>query len=570
MFAGISCRQILGYDELTVHDPGVGDAGSSDGDSGPVGCTRRSDCALGQLCVAATSVGRCVDLPTQCTLYPSALATAPAADTTEPLIVAAFVPDLTTGPFLAMNQALERINVFKLPGTRQLGVLMCSSLNEPKRTFDTLVESLQIPAIVTGFDNNLLYEAVQQHAEKTFVLNVSAANLDLVAFGNQGYLLNMLGPVEALAPTYPLLVQHAYDSLRAKLADSDAGTDAGAARKPKVDVVYDDTAINNDLGKKVLQLLQGAPIDLDSICVRQQNSGLVEQCGSNAEQARDKLVADDPDVVVALISDLNFKTTVRGFDQKKQIDCGADNDACLPLWITGPTNALDVTDYVRALDAVDGGIVTSARHRFVGVQYAGPVDRAERDDWLAKMKNALGTSTPESLYASAENYYDALFYLAYGSAAAGLGIAKADAKTFSTGINALMPGAPLQAQQTLPASDIRGAFASIAAQRELAAQTSKDPVFDLFGASGHSYEISPYNRTWRSVGGVYCVRQDEGGHYPSYDVLRYGDTDGGVAGTFTLRTEGNGEAKFCQPRTNKFEPACGFASFETYCNESGN
>lgn len=567
--SAFSCRQLLGYDELSSREPehNEGDAGD---DGGTSGCTSRRDCALNQLCVDPGKNGSCVNVPRRCALYPQQLGTRiDPTETVDPVFVAAYVPDFDTGPFLSMARALAQINTTGLPSGRQLGVLMCTALDEPEATFDELVVNLKVPAIVSGLDNNLLFRALDKHPQQTFVLNVSAANPDLANYAYPNYLLNMLGPVTLLAPSYPLLVQEADLALRAR--------DAGAT--PRVALVYDDTAINYHLGTRVRELL-GSRVAA-SICVNQSNAGINVECKSDAAAARKLLETSDANVVIALVSDVNFNVLVDGandtlgYDRQKRAECGEEG-SCLPLWITGPTNALYATDYVRAAEtearlAEAGPLTSTARRRFVGVQYAGPIDGTERRRWLDSMKEGY-PDKEEALYASAENYYDALFYLAYGAVAGGLGKGEPAVDLFAAGVRSLVPLAPVSSpQRVLQPSDLRGSIAKIEAER--AASQGRQPSFELSGASGPSSEIDYATSTWRSVGGVYCIMQgsDAGGfvtYSPGYDVLRHSelpaDGDAGSAnGSFAL----GANDQFCKAGTGGFEAFCGFSTLKSYCNK---
>ena len=117
-------------------------------------------------------------------------------------------------------------------------------------------------------------------------------------------------------------------------------------------------------------------------------------------------------------------------------DAGA---APLPIWVLGPRNDVEMLSYV--ISPENGGF-EAKRRRFVGIQYAGSSDpeKTERNAWLQRMKREYQpTPAIEAEYSGTENFYDAVYWLAYGLVAAGPG-APATGTSFKEGVRKMLEG----------------------------------------------------------------------------------------------------------------------------------
>ena len=174
------------------------------------------------------------------------------------------------------------------------------------------------------------------------------------------------------------------------------------------------------------------------------------------------------------------------------------------MWLLAPRNARSVTGYLA-----DGGAFDEKKRRFLGIQYAGATDVAQRDVWLEGMRVAY-PGVEEARYASSENFYDAVYWLTYGLAAAGPG-APTSGASIREGIRRLVSGPVVHPGNI---ESISYAFRTIG---------FGDVTF--VGALGPP-DIHTGFGTWNSVGSAYCYVNESGTIVPKYDGYRY-DEDAG-------------------------------------------
>jgi len=530
----LACTQVLGLDDLHAR----ASAGATLGEGGA--CTSNAQCIDNSGNPAFCVSGNCVSLDTQLCLpqvWPKSIDIA--KDDVE--LIAAFIP-LNAGSALAEPYALayqlaleELAKAGGIPGAlreprRQVAMIFCASEEEDNRVDDAkrhVAEDLRVPAVIAGFDDLGLEAWLDDHAVKNniFTLNPSAATDALKIKNTQRLLWNLLGTAEDVAVAYRPLLVHTEKYVRNR--------HHSAADAPvNVALLSTDTATE----LSVAEVLRNGPIDHATVTGKKDpEKALVFNQLSTAENGKNgnflyipvnalekvngpekgtppdygdikkQLTAFRPDVVIAMTRDEIVKI-VEDYE-------GAISDpAALPIWLLSYRNAHPegLLDYLRT-------DFDQKRERFLGVQYAGASQPEQRDAWLGRMKDAY-QGVDEASYSAVENFYDAVYWLAYGLAGAGAGAPTAG-KSIGEGVRTLLAGTPIYAG---PPDTVTTAFHLISDNANTA----------YVGALGPP-DISEKFGTWNSVGGVYCyVQDDKGSIAPRYDVLRYNGSTGELDGMF--------------------------------------
>lgn len=533
--AGVfACAPLIGLDDL--HERAVGTTPADAGDGGATTCTSNAQCmdeagAKPALCVS----NRCVPIDTQ-VCYPQLLPSNDRLRNDNAVVFAAFVPLNGGAPLassaglayaLAVNEIDEAGGILVEP-RRDVVMLFCKS--EPadvEAAVRHVTRDLHVPAMLASFGSAETTRFVDDYARPAKVFTM---NPNITAEGQKyrdvdRLVWNLLGPPEDVALAYRPLVARTEAFLRSPSRPFDAGAPL------KVVLAATDTSLEQSLQT----VIEVGPIDHDdpkggrlgdkaiafndaSVAGNAGNFVAVAipatETGGNPDY--EKLAGDiataRPDVVL-LITQIEAETIIPRVEAKLTA-LGAP----LPMWLLAPRNARFVQDILA-----DGGSASfdEKRRRFVGIQYAGALDTTERDAWLTRMRVAYPDTDP-AVYAATENFYDAVYWLAYGLGAAGPG-APANGESIRDGVRRLVSGSRVVHP---------GSKDSIA---EAFRQIGLGEV-EFVGALG-APDIDTAFGTWNSVGSVYCYRRDGvGAISPDYDVYRY-DRDGGA---LVLRPDGGG------------------------------
>ena len=570
----VACAQLLGADDLRDRQPVVTTEAGSDGgsDGGAPACLRNRDCKregeAPSLCVEQ----RCVPLGLNDKSTPICMArplafrpgSSSAEDRLTPeddgdvLLVAGFLPLAAnvelTGQALAYQLALREIEAGGgIPRgssrARHVVMLLCESRRDVGGRTDIVTKGIEHvtrdlhpAAIVGAFSDETLTDVVRkvvQADRREFVINVTAPADALKYEPTEGLVLNLLGPASDIAVAYRPLLQRLETKLRT----------AGHVGPVKVAILVEDNPIDRELAA-VLTLGPYAYSE-DAGKRREPNLGLAlndagptenETAGtlktisiaspvSEATYAgvRKQLEELQPDLVVALTQANVLERIVRDVEADGGADFG-DGGSPVPLWLLGPKNARAVLPYF-----VVGGTnpSPSARNasdrrqrRFFGVQYANTTEptspsypKAQRTLWLDRMRNEYPQVDVDA-YQSLENYYDALYWIAYGLAASGTNqpAEKSLGDRIALGVTRMYKD-PIAAGAGIPVvNPPAGSEPFIKLQ-----QSTNGTVF--VGAQGLP-DIDSRFGTWRSKGGVYCYANSADASGPinpevRYDALRH-------------------------------------------------
>lgn len=539
MFTGVACGPLLGLDDLhekavTQNDEGgsAAEAGT-DADAAPQ-CKRNAECiALAQGSPALCVAGQCVNVNKEICLQ-QILPDNAVLERDDVVVVASFLlldgpTPLATGPGLAYNLALKEIQgAGGVLGTthHELAMIVCKA--EPSsvgKSLDHVIKDLHVPAILANFGTGDLLRLVPTEVvgAGVFTLNPSVTTDALKFAPTKRLVWSLLGTAEDVARTYrPLLLELQHD----KLADAPIKVALvatnGSLDEPMADLLEKGQRIlTGDAGSfdttKALSI-NGAPPTGNPSFMRLaiDSNELGKPSRAKLDAAKGALQTFQPDVIIALTgAEIGELLDVDDALVAAKTDAGATKG---PYWILGPSNGATTfggqpTTLGKRLSPAGGDPIKAAvRARFVGVQYAGAVDTAERDAFRGRMLSAYGDAGAEGL--ASENFYDAVYWLAYGLAAAGPD-APVEGKSFQLGVRNLID---LTAPKIFagPRATVQESFRVV---NLLQGST-------FVGALGPP-DINEAAGTWNSVGAVYCYPPPGAGALPTYDVRRYEVDDGG-------------------------------------------
>lgn len=541
LMGAAACAPILGLDDLrervAIADGGNGDADAVAVDAGRP-CTTHAECVGGSAGRSLCAANQCVDVNTQLCLphirpFNDILKM---ADGVPVIVVAAFMrfgaeSPLQSGAGLAYDLALQEIEgAGGIRGLKpyRLAMLICDS--DPakvEQSINHVVTELKVPAILAAFGSGQLADLVPKNVAEAgvFTMNPSFTTDVLNFTPTNGLVWSLLGTAEDVALAYRPLFQE----LKAqKFQDPNIDLKVtlvatlGSLDKPMADVVELGTRIRAaDAGSgfdssKAIDMAGLAPKDSPSFARIDIDSIETTTDQTKAIEAKQKLIDSNPDVIIALTAN-----ELDGFVAQVDDALVAKNpgNTKKPYWILGPSNGATViagnkTALGVYLSPDDPDVSAARRRRFFGVQYAGALVTTERDLWETRMIRKYQDAATGAL--ASENFYDAIYWLAYGIAAAGPN-ADLGGKAFSDGVRKLVGGTT----KVVPGEGdtIRRSFQDI---------NLLDPV-TFEGALGPP-DINVAAGTWNSVGSVYCYFPQGKDAVPSYDQRRYSASiDGGLS-----------------------------------------
>lgn len=521
----IACSPILGLDDLHDRasapstDSGL-DAETGQSDAGPA-CTTNVECikaALGR--PAVCRVGKCVTFNKDLCL-PQVLPSNKVLENDNVALFAAFVPVRGSAPLglpssLAYTLALNELDrAGGIPGTKRRDVAMMFCASEPdlvEQSVTHVTREIQVPGMIASFGSADMTKFIQDYAKPANVFTVNpSVTPDTLKFADVGQLVwNLLGTAEDVALAYRPLV---------KRLESYAVAHGRTQNAVKIALVHTDTVLESSIATVIeegVSIRRGAEAG-----TRDTTTAISFNGGKSAAQngaaffrklpiaAREtggkpdinaivaSLAAFMPDIVIAITAE-ETADIVEGLEAKLLAqDAGA---AALPYWVLAPRNARDVAPWLKGLSAAN-------RDRFVGVQYAGPTKNDQRKLWLGRMAGEFPDVEP-STYTSVENYYDAVYWLAYGLGSAGPG-AQLNGDALRVGVRSMLSGPEIFPGRP---DTIGDAFNAIAFGKTT-----------FVGALGPP-DIDEKYGTWRSVGGIYCYASsdlDPNTLAPHYDTYRY-------------------------------------------------
>lgn len=501
---------------------GGGGAGTlMEGDAGE--CTVNSDCGPDYtVCRAHT----CLALPTsECIIVhgqwddPNAFIFG--AYATEP----AGVPE-TSQAIYNYRLAIDELNAAGgLPDSQgllhPLAAVICNNdparaLVDPdfyQRSLHHLVDDLGVAAIVADLPANELkkaFQTTQDEGKDIFFLSPGAANQDLFDLPDKGLVWNMLGPPKDLADGYADLVRRMERFVA-------AGGDAGATQLRVAVVINDDpNEVDHELFTELYDAVK-PKLFFNGATAKSQKDGNYREfhIGNTGDAGSPVAVGDAindfaPHVVMSMTGTLmtatDFTPTGQGkegvaqriisFVKGGDVDRQPWIDHQYPFFIFSPINAAATTNFVSLLQSSVGSDYRILYQRFLGINIAGADDREVYAEYQTRLR-----ASQKMAIDGFENYYDAIYYLAYAAYQAGVG--QLDGRKISSGMTSLNSGAP----QTVGPTEL-GPDGGVNLIEAVFHELKTNGSVLLVGAGGSQFDVQHGVRIDKA--GLYCFEYVNG------------------------------------------------------------
>jgi hypothetical protein len=438
--------------------------------------------------------------------------------------------------WLALKLAINEINVAGgVPDpnggpARPLVLSVCQSdtTADPEiaeRGIEHLAAELEVPGVVTELLPDDLYDVFNlQKGRGLFYMNAIATSSALaLRSNNQGLIWTLLGQPGDYAGAYALLLEDLEKYVRTarKLTPVDA---------IKVATVYTTDAFNADLfGTTDPKLsFNGVPADSQiydadanpagkylrvRLDIARTDAAAVVQ--SKIQAAADEIVAFTPDIVISAAGSPMTTSDGQHFDGVLDRVEKAMPEP-LPYYILSPYNA--ATSGLASVESEFGDAVAAGR--FLGISAAAaPLDQRDVLNGFATRFNSVN-GLDASIPGQVDNYYDAVYYLAYAMYAASLsgGMTGLD---ISNGMKRLTAsdGTPLADGP----HDIPNVFSALKNGDDIALNSTLGPP-----------DFNPDTGVRPAIPSVYCFKWDAESLMPEHalDELRYDAGSDSFTGTY--------------------------------------
>jgi hypothetical protein len=406
---------------------------------------------------------------------------------------------------LAVREFASRGGITIAGKTRMPVAVVCEgiSVNHDylERTFDHLVNTLRVPAVITTFqpdDLKWTFEKVHEEWKKD-VLFVSAYQSDssLLALDDDSLLWHILGSPFDMAPPYVPLVERVEAYVK--------GT-AGISGPIRVALVDSQTSFHADMGDLLHDQLRfngKSPSENgDDYYLRLRIPG-EDKFDEIIDDYLPKLQEFVPDVVV--FTGAYEATLMMILMENWDLPPGVPR--ARPFYVLSPSQygyRAELREAVQGLDLYD---------RVAGINYA-----AAEDDTLYKAYlSAFEATFPNDAYlGGTENFYDAAYFLIYSAVAAG-NAQPLDGSRMALGFERLLEG---------PAYPVGGMHIPAVAKA-----LRSEPSIALQGTMGPP-TFDPTTGAWRGNGSVFCIDENAEGDAFLMDVMRYDRDTGELSGDF--------------------------------------
>lgn len=500
--------QKKGADSTAESDAGVTSVTGVDAsaDGGEPRCISNADCADNAICQAAT--GKCLQLPTEDCLVVGGKWDDPnafifGAYATEPVGAAAKSPAIYNYE-LALDELNANGGLPDVKGVRHpLAAIICN--NDPSvaasdpgfyhRTLIHLVDEIGVKAIVADLAPDALIDAfhqTQKEGKKVFFLSPGAANNELVTLNDQGLVWTMLGPPKDLAPGYADLLRRIETLIHKSI---EPAATLRVATVLNDDATEADHELLTELYQAILPKLSfngaSATSQLDQN-YRELHLGAGD--AGTASAIGDAIVAFAPHVVISMTGTpftsqkdgvmLEAITKVGGGPGR-----GLWTDHTYPFFIGSPINAAATNDYFGILLSHTAYLYPVLSNRLLGIEIAGADDRGLYTDYVKRLRAAHADAVE-----GFENYYDAIYYLAYSVYVAGVE-KPLDGANISSGMGRMSSGTTFD----VGPGDIEAIFQAL---------KSRDVSIKLIGTGGSLFDVPSGTRIDKA--GLYCFENLNG------------------------------------------------------------
>lgn len=430
------------------------------------------------------------------------------------VLFGAFMPTKAQGPLtqpiaLAYQLALTELNeAGGLPGNggprRPLAAIFCDS--DPQRSeagIRHLVETVGVGALLALFPQDAMTRYIQDITVPAgvFTLNPGETTEALKNRNVERLVWHLLGTPEDIAVAYKPLLTRTEAYVRSRLGGTTQPLNVAVVTTKSLQEESIDSVIRSDAAGIVVNGVSAQVNETNGHLLRLSITSFDSDPKATFGVAVDTLAKFKPDIVVLLTAG-EIGTIVPNLEKKlAESDGGV---ATLPVYVMSTRNAR-VSGVLAYLATDEYEPSTAKRKRFLGIQYAGAAEAEQKTEFLKRMKDEWPPEIDPVSYAATENFYDAVYWLAFGLYAAGPA-APATGNSFQEGVRKLLSGPRIYP----------GAVATLA-DSFLALTTAGSATF--VGALGPP-DIDSAKGTWRSVGGVYCYPPGAT-VMPAYDQLRY-------------------------------------------------
>lgn len=434
------------------------------------------------------------------------------------IVFGAFVPlagnqGLANPVTLAYQLAINELNAAGgLPGgagspRRPLVAVLCDSDptgNPPvvEQGVRHLAQTLHVPAVLTLFSQTNMANYFQDYflPKNIFTLNPQDTTQALKAIDAKRLLWHLLGTPEDIALAYRPFVTRLEDyAHRRGGVGSDIRVAIVTSRSP-TEVSISTFIRNATSGTGIVFNGKSPAANGASFFKYVEVDSLDDTPKATYTDKIQEIASFNPHILIMLTGEETGQI-IPGVEQKLAADGGAGS---LPLVLLSTRNARQ-PETLAYLQSNTNEASDLKLRRFFGIQYAGAADKTQYAAFLERYAGAYNNPDPAT-YRAVENFYDAIYWLAYGIFAAGPG-APLNGASFSDGVRKLLSGPDIEPGP----GGIAKAFTTIS-------NSSSGTTF--FGALGRP-AFDTASGAALSVGAVYCYKVAGTNATPVYDVSRY-------------------------------------------------
>jgi hypothetical protein len=275
-----------------------------------------------------------------------------------------------------------------------------------KKSMNHLVHELGVPGVLASLQTADLLRAFDEFGQRNgvFFLSPLNSNEQLAAQDDSSLLWHMLGMPTDMVPAYVSLLE----KLEKLILASKPG------EKLKVALVWTPDAFHNELVQTAVQKLVFNGVGVTANETDGFYKSIKLEPSSDIPNEVTSLRRFAPHVVISMANNSFIQS---GMLEQFERAYGATNKV---HYVLSPFNRAE-TDRVKALikEIIDAemetpGAVPTGHKRFMGVNVAGAEDRTLYNEYYTRL-----TTSFEGVLPDRENFYDALYFLAYAIHAAG-------------------------------------------------------------------------------------------------------------------------------------------------------
>lgn len=272
-----------------------------------------------------------------------------------------------------------------------------------------LVEDLEVPAVLATLKPGDLRRGFETYgAHDVFYLSPITVTKTVVTQNDHGLIWNLLGQPADFGPAYLKLLEHMEGYVR-------SAQSIATGEPIRVALVTTEDAFDSELEDLVAPQLtfNGKPTSVNG---KDGNYFGIEVPSQDADvmDLAYQIVDFRPHIVVSMAG--GVMTMPQGLVQYIEDLWEVPGDGQpLPYYLLSPYNSGDLGYvYTRIKENWETSLEERAQDRFVGIAIASAADSSLQNDYAVRLGNKFG-----DVYSDTANYYDAFYFLAYATYAAG-------------------------------------------------------------------------------------------------------------------------------------------------------